>query len=977
MNKYLRIMGFLALFGLLMLGTATGGQAAPPDQGPSPTDADLIGQLQQETGGQVRISYHAGTGKVRFIGTDLERPIARPVGVAAEATPEQAARQFLASYGQLFGLRDPAEELAVMRERAADQGRSFVRFQQTHRGIPVLGGELIVQMDEAKNVISANGEVLPDLELNVVPTVGAEAARQRALALVAKSYGLRVDELTTTEPELWIYNPVLLGGPGPRLNTLVWRMDVEAVELLPIRELVLVDAHRGIVALHFNQIDTAKNRIIYDHNNTVLPLPGITPVCTEGSCPGSGNDYNYAYDYAGDTYDFYNTYHSRDSIDNAGMTLISTVRYCPDSSHCPYANAFWNSSQMVYGDGYASADDVVGHEMTHGVTEHESHLFYYMQSGAINEAFSDIWGEFIDQTNGAGNDSVSVKWLMGEDLSGGASRNMKNPPAFSDPDKMSSAYYYCGESDSGGVHTNSGVANKVAYLMVDGDTFNGKTVTGLGITKVAKIFYEVQTNLFTSASDYNDLYDGLIQACVNLGYSSSDCQEVKDAVDATEMNQQPTSCAATEAPICTSGSPTNLFYDDLENIASGNWITGTLSGGNLWYYPQNPNPYSPDFDATYATSGQYNFFGDDPGTASASDSYIAMTSDVALPAGSWPYLHFNHSYAFADYYATVQSGGVVEYSTDGGSSWADANSLFINNGYNATIGESSNPLNGREAFGHESNGYISSRLSLLSLAGQNVRFRFRIGSNTSNWGRGWYIDDIRVYTCTDTVENVYLPVVMKDYTPSSSGWVTILSEDFEGSFPGSWSVFDNQSGYGEYYWGKRTCRAYAGSYSGWGVGGGVDGAGLSCGSNYPDNADSWMAYGPFSLVGATAGDLSFKLWLNSESSFDYVCRMASTDGTNFSGTCTSGNSSGWVDLTLDLTSVPTLGNLMGQSNVWVALVFSSDSSVNYAEGGYVDDIVLRKYISSVAGASPAGSSEPSGVGAGQIVETPAMMIRGK
>ena len=128
-----------------------------------------------------------------------------------------------------------------------------------------------------------------------------------------------------------------------------------------------------------------------------------------------------------------------------------------------------------------------------------------MQSGAINEALSDIWGEWIDLTNGKGNDSPSVRWLMGEDPPIGAIRSMSNPPALSDPDKMTSSLYYCGEGDSGGVHYNSGIANKIAYLITDGDTFNGQTITGLGIAKAAQIFYRVQTSMLTSGADYQDL----------------------------------------------------------------------------------------------------------------------------------------------------------------------------------------------------------------------------------------------------------------------------------------------------------------------------------------------------------------------------------------------------------------------------------------------------------------------------------------
>jgi hypothetical protein len=228
---------------------------------------------------------------------------------------------------------------------------------------------------------------------------------------------------------------------------------------------------------------------------------------------------------------------------------------------------------------------------------------------------------------------------------------------------------------------------------------------------------------------------------------------------------------------------------------------------------------------------------------------------------------------------------------------------------------------------------------------------------------------------------LYLPVVLKRYaygeqppTPTSTptsqpaGWVTIVSEDFEGSFPSSWWLLDNNgTSSGEYYWGKRTCRPYAGSHSGWGVGGGANGAALNCGSNYPDNADSWMVYGPFSLAGATAGDLSFKLWLNSESNNDEVCRFASINGSHFYGTCTSGNTSGWMDKVLDLTNVYTLGNLMGQPNVWVALRFDSDSATNYPEGGYVDNLVLRKCTSATCTGTSGAESDSD---QGNVMEIP-------
>jgi hypothetical protein len=206
---------------------------------------------------------------------------------------------------------------------------------------------------------------------------------------------------------------------------------------------------------------------------------------------------------------------------------------------------------------------------------------------------------------------------------------------------------------------------------------------------------------------------------------------------------------------------------------------------------------------------------------------------------------------------------------------------------------------------------------------------------------------------------------------SPPGWITIASQNFEGTFPGNWQVWDgNGSNYGEYYWGKRTCRPYAGSYSGWGVGGGAQGSALSCGSTYPHNAAGWMMYGPFSLVDAARAELQFKLWLNTERENDYVAYIASIDGVHFYGYAISGNSQGWIDQSLNLADVPTLGNLLGRSQVWVALVFASNGSTAYAEGGYVDNIVLRQCYRECPGGSSASAS-----GNGLIQEVPVMMTR--
>ncbi|MDD5467895.1 MAG: M4 family metallopeptidase [Anaerolineales bacterium] len=932
---------------------------------------DLVFSLTKQTDGFAKISYHAETGKVRFIATDKQHPIQLSSQEAGETNPELPAREFLRTYGSLFGIQDADRDLKILRTRSNESPRTMARFQQVYRDIPVLGGEIIVNLEGGASVLSASGEALPDIEIDINPLISAQAAVEQAKEKIARQYQAEVGTLTSTPPELWIYNPILLGGPGPRMTSLVWKIEISSLDDLLIRQWVLVDAHRGFVVLNLSQVYEAKNRSIYDNlNSTSYGLPGNGPVCTEGICSGPGQAYD-AYLNSGYVYDFYSANHLRDSINGGGMTIITTVRYCKAGDPCPYDNAYWNGAQMVFGDTYAT-DDILAHEYTHGVTDYESGLFYYMQSGAINESFSDIWGELVDLGDGWGNDSAGVRWLMGEDI--GASRSMSNPPAYEDPDKMTSSLYNCdlGEYDNGGVHTNSGIGNKAAYLMVDGGTFNGRTVTALGATKTAKIFYQAQTNLLTSASDYNDLYDALQQACtVLIGpvTTASDCQEVKDAVDAVEMNLLPTACPAPEALVCTPGqTQADLFFDNMENTGSGNWVSGALSGINRWYYPQNPNITGSDM--TYATSGQYNIWGYDQG--SSADYFIAMANNVSIPGGANAYLHFNHSYHFDGDTSYAYDGGVIEYSLNGGA-WTDAGALIEDNGYKGTISSGyGNPLGGRQAFVQKSSGYISSRLNLSSLAGNNVKFRYRIGTDASVDSWGWFIDDVRIYTCSGSTAKVFLPLVARS-SDGSGGWTTIKSETFEGTFPGDWLVADYFSGYGEYYWGKRNCRSYSGSYSGWAVGGGASGNTLACGANYPVNINSWMIYGPFNLASATAADLSFQLWLNSELTYDKFCWWASIDGEQFYGICSSGNTGGWVTKTLDLTDVYVLGDLRGLSNVWIGLTFYSDYLNTFPEGAYVDDILLRKCMLPTC-TTPPSSLTASGDGQG-VNDRPAHIKR--
>lgn len=748
-GRDLRCVGALALLLVLWTAVSSTATAAVP--------SDRATALERRLGTPADAVVHRDTGRVRFLATPPRRPLARPRGVPAGAAPARVARAFLDSYGSSFGVPDEARQLDVTATADGPRGGSVVRFEQVQDGVPVLGGELVVNLDGDGRVRSAGGEAIPAGELaslDMRPSVASVDAVRTARAVVARAHGVAAADLHAAPAELQVYDARLLGGPGPQRPTLVWRTEVTGGVAGEIRELVLVDAQLGSVALHFNQAADAKQRTVCDWGGAVRgSLQSCTaPVRSEGEPPvGSPADVDLAYDYAGDTYDFFFGRFGRDSLDDRGLPLRSTVRFCDPDEDCPYRNAFWNGQQMVYGDGFAAADDVVGHELTHGVTEFSSHLFYYYQSGAINESLSDIFGELIDLTNGAGNDTAGVRWLMGEDIPGiGAIRDMANPPRFGDPDRMTSPSYFAdpNEGDNGGVHWNSGVGNKAAYLMTDGDTFNGETVTGLGIDKVAQIFYTASTTLLTSASDYADLAIALRQACANLvgshGIVAADCNQVDATIRAVEMEADPPAAPAPEAPVCNAGGAlVDVYEDDFENPASGRWAAATG-----WYRSQESNPYG--FDATFATSGTGNLWGDDQD--SIGDYSIAMTSDVVVPAGG--YLRFKHAFGFDDDVSGAYDGGVLEYSLNGGGTWNDAGPLMANNGYTGivvsypeSLSHLESPLAGRRAFVRESNGYRSTRVDLRSFGGQSIRLRFRIGTDYVFGDYGWFVDDVRFYGC--------------------------------------------------------------------------------------------------------------------------------------------------------------------------------------------------------------------------------------
>jgi bacillolysin len=700
---------------------------------------EAVRAMTSAAGEAIAVTRSSATGTIAFLAAPAPGVI--PISDPAALTPEARALSFVSRYAKAFGIAADSR-LAVTKVAEADSvGMDHVRLQQLHRGVPVTGAEMTVHLRGA-GVVSVLAKTLPDLSgLDVTPRLDAATAGGAARNEVG---GLS----TATNIRLEVLNRGLLEG-GLGVTRLAWFVEVVGAGL---REYVWIDARRGIVLLRFSQLAEAKARQVYTASNGSV-LPGLT-LRSEGQ-PATGDpDADAAYDFSGDTYDYFLTRHGRDSFDGAGAAIVSTVHFCPKPDQCPYPNAAWTGSQMIYGEGFSRADDVDAHELTHALTERTANLFYYMQSGALNESISDFFGEAVDLTNGKGNDGADVRWLLGEDVPGfGAFRNMMGPNQFGQPDRVYGAGFFCGRADGGGVHTNSGVPNHALAMMVDGATFNQKTISGIGLAKVEKVVYRALTSYLTSASGMTEFYDAMKQSCADLvgspiGLTSSDCEQVQQAMDAVDMPNWNCGWRAAKPSTCglIGDVEVPVFTDDLENPSSGNWTTG----GGYW---TGGAGYPDIYWTGFSTSGLWSFWGFAPPVPS--DSWVAMTRSVLIPSRAR--LRFSHSFNFEPLY----DGGIVQYTADEGASWHDVTTYDGNAAvpYFAPLPtQGGNPLQTHQAFTGNSYGYTASQVFLDSFQGQKLRFRFRIGTDRVVGDIGWFIDDVHLYNCETppavTVDNV-------------------------------------------------------------------------------------------------------------------------------------------------------------------------------------------------------------------------------
>lgn len=277
-----------------------------------------------------------------------------------------------------------------------------------------------------------------------------------------------------------------------------------------------------------------RRRTIYDARHRYA-LPGRL-VRGEGSPKSRDAIVNQAYDGSGSTYDFFLEAFERNSIDDRGMRLDSTVHY-----GISYDNAFWNGQQMVYGDGdgqifrpFTSALDVIAHELSHGVTQHEANLVYQDQSGALNESLSDVFGSLVKQFS---RDQTAEKadWLIGAGLfmpgiKARGIRSMKapgtaydDPVLGKDPQPGHMDDYVATADDNGGVHINSGIPNRAFYELA-------VRLKGKAWEKAGRIWYLALTERLRRESNFRSAVNATMTAAADLfGVNSLEQKAVREA----------------------------------------------------------------------------------------------------------------------------------------------------------------------------------------------------------------------------------------------------------------------------------------------------------------------------------------------------------------------------------------------------------------------------------------------------------------
>ena len=483
--------------------------------------------------------------------------------------------EVLAAIAPVF--RADASELVLKGSQTDMIGDRHLRFRQVKDGLDVFGAEVILHVRDGI-VYAVNGNARADLRAPEEAKLDMSDAVTAALGHAAHVVSASAAEA----PHLALH------ATDGRLD-LVYVVEVTGAQNdgTPVSDTLLVNAVDGSLALRMPHIHTAKNREMHNLNHgTSLPGPLAR---SEGGAASADAVVNTNYDRLGSTYDCYMSLFGRDSYNNAGAKMISSVHYSNN-----YVNAYWNGIQMVYGDGdgvqasnLANSMDVTAHELTHAVTENSSNLTYSGESGGLNESMSDVFGN-VCEWHRDGQVISANTWMVGEDIwtpgtANDALRYMANPGQ-----DGGSLDYYPDYTPGVDVHYSSGISNLAFYLLSQGGTHpTGKTstvVTGIGIAKAAQVFYRANNTIFTASTTFEQAKTATEQAATQLGYTGAEIASVTAAWQAVGVGipvpppvTTPLTNGVTVGPL-SGGTGTKLYYT-LDVPAGATSLSFTTSGG--------------------------------------------------------------------------------------------------------------------------------------------------------------------------------------------------------------------------------------------------------------------------------------------------------------------------------------------------------------------------------------------------------------
>ncbi|PGU48587.1 M4 family metallopeptidase [Bacillus cereus] len=521
---------------------------------------------------------------------ELTQPSQRtPENVVKDALKEKTEHAL--SPKQVSG--DEEVDYKVLQKRGAYDGTTLVRMQQIYEGKEVYGHQLTAHVDKKGIIKSVSGESAQNLtqeDLKNPINLSKEDAKQ----FIYTKYGNDITFIS--EPEV---KEVIFVNENNGQASNAYQVTFTAATPNYVSGTYLVNANNGdmlknmvqesdlkISEEHVKSIEESKKSNVKSLTGTGKDDLGI--IRTFGISEQSNGEYaladytrgqgietydvNYrditfenryypgilatststifndpkavsAHFLATKVYDFYKDKYKRNSFDNKGKKVVSVV-HAWDSGETDdpknWGNAFSanisNVSMLIYGDPMVKAFDIAGHEFTHAVTSSESNLEFSGESGAINEALSDIMGTAIEKYINNG----EFNWTIGEQT-GSVLRNMKNPSAVKFfnglpyPDDYSK-YSDLNGGDNEGVHFNSSIINKVAYLIAQGGTQNGVTVNGIGEDKMFDLFYYANTDELNMTSNFSELRIACLTVATNkYGANSIEVEAVQKAFDAAKI----------------------------------------------------------------------------------------------------------------------------------------------------------------------------------------------------------------------------------------------------------------------------------------------------------------------------------------------------------------------------------------------------------------------------------------------------------